>query len=432
MVKKRPRAGMTMIRDADRTAVMEPGIVFHSSTFGLVIFLSFFLKFFFQLFFAFGFRFFRTEAPALFLLFGGHIQSQCAAGVHDVMRVEVIAQHADHVHGGFADLFLQPGGGLFAHTVMVAHGSACLQDGFEDAVLQRQVLVDIADARDEDEIQVDALRVGVREVRHADRPRAGFDHLAHVVVHLFHLRPVHTAFERVDHDAKIHQVFAHEGIGKAAALPGLGHAERRQGKGAVFFANALDLARDQAREIPVAVDHAEQQAALHGLVAQRAQQLVGDGVVDVIGAHGHVGFFGVRKAEHRRVAEFALHDLAAGSLGFLPVLEQVRIAPAVCGVPVAHPQGHAGQNAEGAFAAHHHLVEIRAGGSAGEFLRFEHTNGGDVLLGDDHVLDLAVVGGVLPGAARDHPAAHRGMLEGLGKMTGGVAPAGVQGFGGVL
>jgi len=99
---------------------------------------------------------------------------------------------------------------------------------------------------------------------------------------------------------------------------------------------------------------------------------------------------------------------------------------------VAHAQRDVGQDSKGAFAAHHHLVHIRAGGCAGIFLRLENTEGSDVFLGDDHIFYLAVIGGVLPGAACDGPAAHTGMLEGLREMPTGVAPLGVQRLWGIL
>ncbi len=124
--------------------------------------------------------------------------------------------------------------------------------------------------------------------------------------------------------------------------------------------------------------------------------------------------------------------LAVGGQGILPGLEEVGKAAGVLGAPAEDAQGDGGEHAEGALAAHQDLVEIGTGGGARVGGGLDHAAGGDHLLGDDDVLDLAVVGGILPGAAGDHPAAHAGMLEGLREMTAGVAVVPAQLFGGVV
>ena len=163
---------------------------------------------------------------------------------------------------------------------------------------RRKVFVDIVDLGDENEVQVGALRIGVREMRHADGLGAGFDHLAHLAVHLLHLSPAHTAFQGVDHDAEVHHILTHEGVAEAAFFPGLHHAKRRQGEGVVFVADGGHFVCYQAGEIPLAIGGAQQQAALHGRVAQGAQHAVGWRVLEMVGAHGHVRLFGVGEAEH--------------------------------------------------------------------------------------------------------------------------------------
>ena len=79
-----------------------------------------------------------------------------------------------------------------------------------------------------------------------------------------------------------------------------------------------------------------------------------------------------------------------------------------------------GQDAEGALAAHHDLIEVRTGGLPRIVGGDDLAPGRRVLLGHDEVLGAAVVGGVLAGASRDDPAADRGVLEGLGEVAAGV------------
>src|SRR3972149_5649755 len=63
-----------------------------------------------------------AKAPALLPLVKVHIQPQRAAGVQDIVRIEVLLKSAKDIHAWTADLPFQPGTGLFADTVMVARG----------------------------------------------------------------------------------------------------------------------------------------------------------------------------------------------------------------------------------------------------------------------------------------------------------------------
>ena len=105
--------------------------------------------------------FLLSKSPAFSLLFRAHVQSQRPAGIADVVRVEVLFERTDHVHARRSNLLLQPGPGLLANAVVVADGCAGILHRIQDAVLQLQILIDLADARDEDEIQISALRVGM-------------------------------------------------------------------------------------------------------------------------------------------------------------------------------------------------------------------------------------------------------------------------------
>jgi len=80
----------------------------------------------------------------------------------------MIAQHADHIHCRLANLLLQPGGGLLANAMMVAHDCPGFLDCFEDAVLQSKILIDVSNTGNEDEVQIGSLRIGMGKMRHAD------------------------------------------------------------------------------------------------------------------------------------------------------------------------------------------------------------------------------------------------------------------------
>ena len=79
-----------------------------------------------------------------------------------------------------------------------------------------------------DKIPVGILGVWVRNVNHANSLKPLFNHLAYLRVHLGQLIPGHRAFQRVDQDPVIHQVFAHVGVSKAGLLPLLCKAKRRR------------------------------------------------------------------------------------------------------------------------------------------------------------------------------------------------------------
>ena len=58
----------------------------------------------------------------------------------------MLFQRSDHIHPFCPDLTFQPGCGLFANAVMVAHGCAGCLDGVQNAILQREIIIDIRDS----------------------------------------------------------------------------------------------------------------------------------------------------------------------------------------------------------------------------------------------------------------------------------------------
>ena len=85
------------------------------------------------------------------------------------------------------------------------------------------------------------------------------------------------------------------------------------------------------------------------------------------------------------------------------------------------PERGLGDHAEGALRAEEDLVHVWAQGGPGEGLGGQDASGRDAAEGLHHVLDLAVVRGLLARAPGRHPAANGGELEGLGEVAAGVA-----------
>ena len=86
-------------------------------------------------------------------------------------------------------------------------------------------------------------------------------------------------------------------------------------------------------------------------------------------------------------------------------------------------QARFGDHAERALAAHEELGQVGPGGGAGAVPLGAHgaAVGQDDLEAEHHVLDLAVAGGVLPGAAAGEPSAHRREIHRLRPVAEGVA-----------
>ena len=283
----------------------------------------------------------------------------------------------------------------------------------------------ILHAGEEDEIQVRALRITVRHVRRDDGVRQRVADLAHVGVHLLHVRPVDRALERVGRDAEVHERVAQVGVVEAALFPAAGDVAGQR-HAAVFERNFCDVARDVAAVALLTVGKAEEEAALHVLVAELVEQRLQRRLVDVVELEHEVGLFRVGQTEHGRVAALALHHLAGGLHGRVPRLEDVGESLAVLRHPAEDAQRDLGQHAERALGAHHDLVQVRAGGLAGVVAGLDGADGRGVLLAEDDVGDGAVIRAVLARAARDRPAADARILERLREVAAGVLPLGAE------
>lgn len=355
------------------------------------------------------------------------VKAERPARIHDVVRIKVLFERAVDFHLIVADLGLQPRGGHLADAVVVAHrGAGCL-DMIHDPVLVFQIFVDIAHLCLEDEIEVCTLWIEVRHMRHAHRVRAALAVGAHALVDVHEVIPVDGAFERVEHQAVVAQILAQVWIAEAAFLP----APRDDAGGihrAIFMADIPNAAFYIFAKVALSLREAKHQAALVGFIAARFEQRVNRRIRHAVEVEGDLRLLRVRYAEHGWEAELALHDLAGGGDGVVPVVENIAEAEAVLRHVFKHAQGDMRQDAEGALAAHHDLIDGGAGRVARALVTFDDAHGGDIFLADDDILNLAVVAGVLARAARDRPAADGGVFKGLRKVAAGVAPLGMQLF----
>ena len=126
------------------------------------------------------------------------------------------------------------------------------------------------------------------------------------------------ALERVGRDAEVHERVAQVGVVEAALLPAAGDVAGQR-HAAVTERDLCNVARDVAAEALLAVGKAEEAAALHVLVAELVEQRLQRCLVDVIELEHEVGLFRVGQAEHGRVAALALHHLAGGLHGLVPL-----------------------------------------------------------------------------------------------------------------
>ena len=89
----------------------------------------------------------------------GQVKSERSAGIHDVVRVEVLLQGTQHVIFVFAERTFQPRGKHLADAVVVAHCRAGLLNCGEDARVIGAECLRVTLLDDEDEVYSDEFRV---------------------------------------------------------------------------------------------------------------------------------------------------------------------------------------------------------------------------------------------------------------------------------
>lgn len=334
-----------------------------------------------------------------------------------------------HLFG--AEVLFHPGAHELAGAVVVAERAAIFQDPGDDVGLEAAIGFHGHERRDEDKVEIGALGVEVGSMGQADGAGPVGDESTHAGVDLHQAVPGHGGLQGVDEHAHVVEIVAHVWIEEAAVGP-LARRVAAEPQAAQAAADAPAAAGDVGREMLLAVGLADEQAALVGIEPAPLQKSLGQGVVQAVGLHGGIGLFGIGDAQHGGHAEFALGDAPGRLHGRQPVGQHVGEAFAAAQVGAEDLQGHGREHAEGPFAALHDVVDLGPGGRGREVGGGKGAYRRDILLAHHQVAGIAVVAGLLARAQGRDPAAHRGELEGLGKVAAGVALTGRAALGGVM
>jgi hypothetical protein len=100
------------------------------------------------------------------------------------MRIEMALQGSQNIHALAFDLFLQPGCGLLAGAVVMAHCGARTAGGFQHTGLKGQVIINAFILYHEYEIEVSPLWIWMRDMGHADGFLPLLDHIPDLLVNL--------------------------------------------------------------------------------------------------------------------------------------------------------------------------------------------------------------------------------------------------------
>lgn len=131
------------------------------------------------------------------------VEGKRAAGIERVVGVEVRFERFEQFELFAADRAFEVRRKEFADAVMVRKRSARLHNRFQDGTVILLERVEVGRLDDEDEIEVCALRITVRDMAGANCVRPCFDDLSHLVVNFGHIVPIDRAFESVDDDAVV-------------------------------------------------------------------------------------------------------------------------------------------------------------------------------------------------------------------------------------
>ena len=177
------------------------------------------------------------------LLLWQEVEADGTAGVHVVLRVEVVLEHFEHTVLLFADVTLEPGREHLADAVVVAYRCAGTLDSVENGGVVCLECFLILHLGQEDEIQVRALRIAVRHMGRYDRVGQCMADLANIKMHLLHVRPVDGALESIGSDTEVHERIAQVRVIEAALFPALCDVAG-QGQTAVLAGNFGDVFRN--------------------------------------------------------------------------------------------------------------------------------------------------------------------------------------------
>ena len=237
------------------------------------------------------------------------VEGKRAAGVERIVWVEVRFERFEQFELFASDRTFEVRRKEFADAVMVRERRARLHNRFQNGTVIFSECVEVCCLDDEDEIEVCALRITVRDMASADCVRPRFDDFSHLVVNFGHIVPVDRAFESVNDDAVVLNGVAKIRVGKSAVFPRSGDVTREI-EPVILSCNLADVAIDVSLQSAFAVTEAEKQASGMLLISFCRKKRFKRGTDDAVHVRHHIRFFRVRKAECRRVTEFALHNLS--------------------------------------------------------------------------------------------------------------------------
>lgn len=188
------------------------------------------------------------------------VKGKRAAGVERVVGVEVRFERFEQFELFASDRAFEVRRKEFADAVMVRKRRARLHNRFQDGTVILSERVEVCRLDDEDEIEVCALRIAVRDMASADCVRPRFDDRSHLVVNFGHIVPVDRTFESVDDDAVVLNGVAKIRVGKSAVFPRRRDVTREI-EPVILSCNLADVAIDVSLQSAFAVAEAEKQAS---------------------------------------------------------------------------------------------------------------------------------------------------------------------------
>lgn len=188
------------------------------------------------------------------------VEGKRAAGVERVVGVEVRFERFEQFELFASDRAFEVRRKEFADAVMVRERRARLHNRFQDGTMILSERVEVCRLDDEDEIEVCALRITVRDMASADCVRPRFDDRSHLVVNFGHIVPVDRTFESVDDDAVVLNGVAKIRVGKSAVFPRRRDVAREI-ESVILSCNLADVAIDVSLQSAFAVAEAEKQAS---------------------------------------------------------------------------------------------------------------------------------------------------------------------------
>ena len=358
------------------------------------------------------------------------VEGKRAAGIERVVGIKIRFECFEQFELFASDRAFEVRRKEFAYAVMVRKCRARLHNRFQNGTMILSERVEVGRLYDEDEIEVCALRITVRDMASADCVRPRFDNRSHLVVYFGHIVPVDRTFESVDDDAVVLNGVAKIRVGESAVFPRSGDVAREI-ESVILSCNLADVAINVSLQSAFAVAEAEKQTSRMLFVAFCREQRFERRTDDSVHMRHHIRFFRVRKTECRRMSELTLHNLSHNRHTVFPSGEHKRKL-FVLFREIEHFERNFGENTEAAFASHHNLVYVGAGSLSRRAVGLYRADGRCVLLFENDVRRAAVIGRILTRTASDDPTAYARILERLRKMSASVTLCSTEVFGGVV